>query len=198
MAPRQPVEIRLADVDDAAGLIELWRVCATAAVDEGSEAFTQQSLWREPSVAEAREALEFNGLRAGRRVVVAVHGEQIIGAAAGDITTLTPIAMSKVLILSDIQVLPGHRRRSVASSLLGTMASYAEENGCEMLAAAIPAYAKEPNRYLTKLGFNQIAVVRAIPMAKLNARLTTKSFASRETGRLMAVRRSLRRHAVGR
>jgi hypothetical protein len=46
---------------------------------------------------------------------------------------------------------------------------------------------------LTKIGFNQIAVVRAIQASKLRSRLTTKATNSRDTGKLIAVRRTLRR-----
>lgn len=198
MALRQPVEIREAEADDAADLIELWAACAEAASDEGSEAFTQQTLWRRPSVAETREALEFNARHHGRRLFVAIVGSQVVGAAAADLTTLTPISMSKVMLVSDLEVLPSHRRRSVASSLLAVIGTHAEAQGCELVVASIPAHAKEPNRYLTKLGFSQIAVLRGIQLGKLNARLATKNASSRETGRLLAVRRSLRRrHVVG-
>lgn len=196
MALRQPVEIRDVDVDDAAALIDLWVACAEAVADEGSETYTQQTLWRRPSVAEAREAIEFNARGHGRRMLVAFVGGELVAAAAADLATLNPITMCKVMILSDLQVKPSHRRRSIASSLLAVVAAHAEDNDCELVLASSAAHAREPNRYLTKLGFNQIAVLRAIPVGKLNARLATKSSGSRETGRLLAVRRSLRRRAA--
>jgi hypothetical protein len=49
------------------------------------------------------------------------------------------------------------------------------------------------HRYLTKIGFNQVAVLRAIESSKLRSRLTTKATNSRDTGKLIAVRRTLRR-----
>lgn len=195
MALRQPVEIRDVDIDDAPRLIDLWQACADATGDEGSEAFTQQSLWRRPTEAEAREAIEFNARAHHRRLFVALSGERIVGAATANVATLNPICMSKVMIVSDLQVAPDFRRRSVASSLLGVVATYAAEQECELVVAATGAHAKEPNRYLTKLGFSQIAVLRGISVGKLHARLATKSSGSRETGRLLAVRRSLRRRA---
>lgn len=198
MALRHPVEIRDAVLEDAPALIELWASSASAAGDEGSETYTQQSLWRRPTVEEAQESIEFNLAAHGRRLFVAFVGGDLVAAAAADVTTLTPISMNKVLLVSDLQVSPEYRRRSIASSLLAVLAAYAEERGCELVLASIPAHAKEPNRYLTKLGFNQIAVLRAIPIGKLNARLATKASGSRETGRLLAVRRTLRRrYAVG-
>lgn len=198
MPLRQPVEIRDVELADAPQLIELWQQSASAAGDEGSEAFTQQTLWRCPTEAEAREAIEFNASSHRRRLLVAYVGDRLVGAAAADLTTLNPICMSKVVIVSDLQVHPDYRRRSIASNLLAVVSAYADEEDCELVIASAAAHAKDPNRYLTKRGFNQIGVLRAIPVGKLNARLATKSSGSRETGRLLAVRRSLRRRtAVG-
>lgn len=196
MALRQPVEIRDVVLDDAPRLIDLWESCAAVATDEGSEAFTQKTLWRRPTEAEARAAIEFNAQTHQRRMLVACVGGELVAAAAGDVTTLNPITMSKILIVSDLQVAPGHRRRSLASSLLAVMSAHATDQGCDLVVASSAAYAKEPSRYLTKLGFNQIAVMRAISVGKLNARLAAKSSNSRETGRLLAVRRSLRRRTA--
>ncbi|WP_269306560.1 GNAT family N-acetyltransferase [Aeromicrobium sp. HA] len=196
MALRQPVEIRDVEVDDASALIALWAACADAVTDEGSEAYTQQALWRCPTEAEAREAIEFNAREHRRRFFVALVGGEIVAAATADLATLNPITMSKVMIVSDLQVRPTHRRRSIASGLLAVVAAHAEEQDCELVLASSAAHAREPNRYLTKLGFNQIAVLRAIPVGKLNARLAAKAAGSRETGRLLAVRRSLRRRAA--
>jgi len=196
MPLRQPVEIRDVEIDDAQQLIDLWEACAQATGDEGSETYTQPSLWRRPTEEEARAAIEFNARSHHRRLLVAYVGDQLVGAAAADLTTLNPICMSKVVIVSDLQVAPTHRRRSIASNLLAVVAAYASEEDCELVLASAAAYAKDPHRYLTKLGFNQIAVLRAIPVGKLNARLAAKASGSRETGRLLAVRRSLRRRAA--
>ena len=110
-----------------------------------------------------------------------------------DLGTLTPINLTRVLIVTEIQVSPRFRRRHVASTLLSAAASYGEEHNCEIVVASIPAHAREPHRYLTKIGFNQIAVLRAIQASKLRSRLTSKATHSRDTGKLIAVRRTLRR-----
>lgn len=193
MASRQPVVLRDAEPEDAAALIALWSECAAATRDEGSEAFTQQNLWREPGVAEAADALEFARRSPDKRTIVALVDGEIVGATVCDIRTLTPVNMDKVLLITEIQVSPRHRRRNVAVTLLSAAASYGEERGCEIVMAAIPAHAREPNRYLTKIGFSQIAVLRAIQASKLRSRITTKATQSRDTGKLIAVRRTLRR-----
>ena len=198
MSSRHPIVLRDADREDAAALIALWSECAAASGDEGSEAFTQQMLWREPGVAEAADALEFALRSADKRIIVALVDGEVIGATVCDIRTLTPVTMNKVLVVTEIQVSPRHRRRKVAATLLSAAASYGEEHDCEIVVAAIPAHAREPNRYLTKIGFNQIAVLRAIQASKLRSRLTSRATQSRDTGKLIAVRRTMRRRQADR
>ena len=176
----------------------MWAECAGAGEDEGSEAFTQQALWREPGIAEAAAALELNLGRPDKRIIVALCEGEIVGATVCDISTLTPINLTRILIVTEIQVSPRFRRKSVALTLLSAAASYGEEHNCEIVVAAIPVHSREPHRYLTKIGFNQIAVLRAIQASKLRSRLTTKATNSRDTGKLIAVRRTLRRRTDAR
>jgi len=193
MSTRTQVVLREADREDAAALIALWAECAQAGPDEGSEAFTQQSLWREPDVPEAAAAIELNLSLPDKRMFVALSGGEIIGATVCDIRTLTPITLTRILLVTEIQVSPRFRRRSVAADLLSLVADYGDEKGCEIVVASVPSHARGPHRYLTKLGFNQIAIVRAISASKLQSRLSGKAVKSRDTGKLIAVRRTLRR-----
>ncbi len=193
MSARTPIVLRDADRDDAAALIALWSECASASRDEGSEAFTQQALWREPGLAEAAAALDVNLEQPNKRIVVALADDEIIGATVFAVNTLTPISLTRILMVTEIQVSPRFRRRSVASMLLSAAAHHGEDHNCEIVVAAIPAQSREPHRYLAKIGFTQIAIVRAIQASKLRSRLSGKATNSRDTGKLIAVRRTLRR-----
>lgn len=193
MSARPHIVLRDADREDASALIALWRECAGASRDEGSEAFTQQALWREPGVVEAAAALDLSLSRPDKRIIVAIVDGEIVGATVCDVSTLTPINLTRILIVTEIQVSPRFRRKSVAMTLLSAAATYGEEHNCEIVVAAIPVHSREPHRYLTKIGFNQIAVLRAIQASKLRSRLTSKATNSRDTGKLIAVRRTLRR-----
>ncbi len=195
MSGRMPLVLRDAVPEDAAALVELWRACANDSAANGDEAFSHQSLFRVPAVAEAATALELNLAEPTKRVIVALVDGQIVGATVCSIATITPINTTRMLLVTDIQVTPAHRRRNVAATLLSAAASYGEENDCEIVVAAIPLAAKEPHRYLTKIGFSQVAAVRAIQASRLRSRLTTKATHSRDTGKLIAVRRTLRRRA---
>lgn len=193
MSTRSPVVLRDAVAEDAASLAALWCECAEAASGDGVEAFTHQTLWREPGVEEATTALALHLARPEKRIIVALVDEEIVGATVCDLSTLTPVTMTRILLVTEIQVSPRHRRRAVAATLLSAAASYGEEHDCEIVVAAIPSQAREPHRYLTKIGFSQVAVVRAIQASQLRSRLSSKATQSRETGKLIAVRRTLRR-----
>lgn len=193
MSGRAPVVLRDAVPEDAADLVRLWRDCAADSEIDGSEAFSAQSWFREPEVAEAAAALELTLSEPTTRIIVALVEGEVVGATVCRLGTVTPITLDRILLVTDIQVTPAHRRRNVAATLLSAAASYGEENDCEVVVAAIPLMAKEPHRYLTKIGFTQIAAVRAIQASKLRSRLSTKATHSKDTGKLIAVRRTLRR-----
>ncbi|WP_375003203.1 GNAT family N-acetyltransferase [Aeromicrobium sp. CTD01-1L150] len=190
---RSPLVLRDATREDAAALAALWSECAADSDSETSEAFTQQSMWHEPSVAEAAEALELHLSQPDKRIIIALIEGDVVGATVCDLSTLTPVTMTRVLRVTDIQVSPRHRRRSIALTLLSAAASYGEEHDVEMVVAAIPTQTREPHRYLTKIGFSQVAVVRAIKASKLRSQVSSRATHSRDTGRLIAVRRTLRR-----
>ncbi|EFQ83817.1 acetyltransferase, GNAT family [Aeromicrobium marinum DSM 15272] len=191
MAARSPVVLRDAGLADAAALIELWEDGVAAGLD--ADAGQQQSLWRRPTVDEASLTLTEHQSRSGSRVIVALVDDEIVGATVCQITTLTPITPTRVLVVTDLQVSTRHRRRGVAWALLSAVADHGDDHDCEVVLACIPAQAREPHRYLTKVGFSQVAVLRAIQASKLRSRLTARSTHSRETGRMIAVRRTLRR-----
>lgn len=193
MTSRSPIVMRDAVPEDAAALVALWSESAKVSDDEGGEAFSYQSLFREPGVAEAASAIEQNLARPGKRIIVALVDGEIVGATVCDLGTLTPITLTPILVVTDIQVSPRHRRRNVAATLLSAAATYGEEHDCEIVVAAIPLMAREPHRYLTKIGFTQVAAVRAIQASRLRSRLSSKATHSRDTGKLIAVRRTLRR-----
>lgn len=188
MSSRQPVTLRSATGEDAAALIGLWR--------EGNE--TDQ---REPSAAmpstlgipEAAEAIDAAHARGGARLVVALIGGAIVGMTYYEVRNAGPLTLTKILVVTDFQVSPRHRRKGVAAALLTSAAHFAEEHGAVVVMAAVKPQFRDGHRYLTKLGFSQAAVVRGIDADVLNSRLAIKTAGSRDTGRLLAVRRGMRR-----
>lgn len=196
MSVRPSIVLRDADREDAAALIHLWSSSAATSRDEGQDAPAASSLWRQPGVAEAAAALDLNLAHPDKRIIVALIEGEIVGALMCDITTTTPINLTRVLIVTELQVLPTFRRKSVASTLLSGAANYGEEFNCEVVATFAPAHAREPNRFLTKLGFSQVSVVRVAQASMLRSKLSSKATNSRDTGKMIAVRRTLRRRQL--
>ncbi len=196
MSARPPIVLRDADREDAAALITLWRDCAETSRDEGLDVMVASALWREPGVAEAAAALELNLSHPDKRIIVALVEGEIVGAVMCDVSTTTPINLTRVLVVTELQVLPRFRRKSVASTLLSAAANYGEEFNCEVVAALTPAHAREPNRFLTKLGFSQVSVMRIAQASMVRSKLSSKATNSRDTGKLIAVRRTLRRRQL--
>ena len=193
MPMRPSVSLREATPADAAELIALWSECAAANRSEGVEASAYSNLWREPTVEEAQEALTLTLARPGRHMIVAVVEDELVGVLLFQIGTVTPLNLTRTLTVHELHVSPRFRRRSVARTLLSAAQHAGEEHSCEMVVAVTPAHAREPNRYLTKLGFAQVATVRAIQASVLRSRLSTRTGTSRDTGKLIAMRRTLRR-----
>lgn len=195
MQVRPLVEVREATANDALALVRLWGVIRSESARENEEITPTSASVANPTLEEASKVLEFNAERHGRNVLVAVVDDEVVGVVGTDVTTFSIISEPKLLLITDFLVHPEFRRRSVGASLLKSVAALAEQEGCPVVAATLPPWAKEPNRYLTKLGFSQVAIVRGVPISRLHARLAAKATGSRETGRMLAIRRSLRRRS---
>lgn len=197
---RLPVVVRNAEPADAAALIDLWGCCAAAADDEppvaGATTATTAAVgaaWREPRVAEAAEALGAYTADSSKRLLVAMLDEEIVGVLAANLRSMTPIHRTETLVVSDLHVSPPYRRKAVASTLMSAAVSWAEENDCEVVLTSTPAPSRDAHRFLTRLGFGQVAVIRGAQTSALRARFVSRATSSKDTGRLIAVRRTLRR-----
>ncbi|MFC6149782.1 MULTISPECIES: GNAT family N-acetyltransferase [Mumia] len=188
---RLPLEIREAHPDDARELIELWSLC----VAEGLSAETDPLSvgWVVPTEDESRAALADISRRTSQRLCVAVSGEQIVGVMKADLAAATPLHLRSVVVVSELHVHPRHRRRGVAWSLMSIAADWADQVGSAVVYAWAPAPSRDAHRFLTRIGFGHFATVRAARVRVLQARLAGRSASGRGTGRLIAVRRSLRR-----
>ncbi len=126
-------------------------------------------------------------------MVVALVDGEIVGAICYEFITLAPINLTKTLLISALHVAPEYRRKSVATTLLSVAANAGEEAHCEVILTVTPANAREPNRFLTRLGFGQVSTVRGAQASMLRSKLSSKATNSKDTGKLIAVRRTLRR-----
>ncbi|MDO9379378.1 MAG: GNAT family N-acetyltransferase [Nocardioidaceae bacterium] len=190
---RLPVVVRHAEPEDAASLIELWTACVDLAGNDAPDSFNTGTLWRQPTVAEAATAVDAYVASPERRLMVALLDGEIVGVLAVSLRPLTPIHTTRTMVVSDLHISPACRRKFVASTLMSAAVSWAEECDCEVVLTSAPASSRDAHRFLTRLGFGQVAVVRGAQVSVLRSRFAGIATSSKDTGRLIAMRRTLRR-----
>lgn len=188
---RVPIVVREAEIEDASSLIDIWD--QSDAVDSG-EADTPGGKRPKPTVAEAADALSEHLADPDRRVLVAVRDGDVVGAIAFCRSPLSVIRIEKAVVVTDLHVAPRHRRRLIASALLSAGVRWAEDVDCEVMLAVSPSDSRNANRFLNRVGFGQIAVIRAAQVSALRSRFVGIATSSKFTGRLVALRRTMRRH----
>ncbi|MGH1562737.1 N-acetyltransferase family protein [Mumia sp. DW29H23] len=189
---RLPLEVREARPSDARGLIDLWSACVAdgASLTDATQVVAE---WDEPSEDEATEALGRLDDSSSRRLCVAVFGDRVVGAIQVDLSAATPLHLRTVVVVSELHVHPRYRRKGIAWSLMNVAVDWAEQVDSSLVYAWAPSASRDAHRFLTRIGFGHYATVRAAKVRVLRARAAGRTAASRGTGRLIAVRRSLRR-----
>lgn len=193
MGTRLSVLVRDAVREDAEALISIWRANACPTGAAGDESPAANPMWREPGIEESVAAVDLHLDNPERRLLVALVDGTVVGVLACSLRSLTPIHLTRVLIVTDLEVMAEWRRKSVASSLLSAAAHWGEEMNCDVVLTISPASSREPNRFLARLGFGQVSTVRAAQISVVRSRFAAKATNSRDTGRLIAMRRTLRR-----
>ena len=146
-----------------------------------------------PDVTQARDALARHCESELDRVLVAlVHGE-VVGAVALCIRWLSPLSSERTVIANNLHVQKAHRGKFVASTLLSVAARWGEENDCDVMFTTSSVTSRDANRFLSKVGFQQALTVRGASIGSLQARFAGIATSSKDTGRLIAVRRHMRR-----
>ena len=190
---RAPITVRTAEPEDAAELIEVWTKTTHELHDDFAECQVADGFLITPEVMEAAGAIARITADPSERLLVAELDGGIVGAMHLRRGPVSPIQQLEAVHLSHLNVIPTHRRRGVASALLAAATAWAEEKDSTHLLATSPASTRDAHRFLARLGFGQVAVVRAAPVSSLRARFAGGVSPSRDTGRLIARRRTLRR-----
>lgn len=191
---RAPVTVRVAAPEDADGLIELWRkTTRDGSSNDLTERHVTEGFLLTPEVMEAAGAVARIAADPAERLLVACIEEDLVGAVHLRRGPVSPIQLLEAVHLSHLHVLPNHRRRGVASALLAAATAWADEKDSTHLLATSPASTREAHRFLARLGFGQIAVIRAASTSSLRTRFAGLAAGPGDTGRLIARRRTLRR-----
>jgi GNAT superfamily N-acetyltransferase len=201
---RTVVGVRVARPADAGDLVDVWTEATRqdgAPRDDDTEVDV-----RPEAYAEAAEAIARVDGDPDELLLVAEADGKVVGALHLRRAPISPIQLAQAVHISHLHVRPGHRRRGIASALLNAATSWAEDTKSAHLLATTPASSRDAHRFLARLGFCQVAVLRGVSVSALRARLagaTVVPFTAGPadglraggTGRLVAARRRLRRRS---
>ena len=104
-------------------------------------------------------------------VFVALSAGEAIGYAWVREQTTSIMLDSPSLAVEELFVLPDHRRRGVARSLLLAVGARAQRCGAEHVVTSVPTHAREVNRTFARLGFAPALTRRIAPTSLLMRRL---------------------------
>lgn len=189
---RCPVLVRDATPDDVPALVQIWGDAGRRATcDRRSEAGGLDS-----AAAVARIAADPD-----QRLLVAIIEGQVVGATHLMRAPLSPLHSELAVYVSNLQVLRAFRRKGAGRALVESALRWAEEKDTTHVLAAAPAFSRDTNRFMARLGLTQLAVVRGATVSALRAKLPVEPPAAarigvRDThsvGHVLAKRRSQRR-----
>jgi ribosomal protein S18 acetylase RimI-like enzyme len=85
--------------------------------------------------------------------LVAEDGAALVGMGFGRVQPISSISDERVMEVSNVIVLPSHRRRGVARALIEALAAFAKERGARRLALKTYAQNDDAMRFWESLGF---------------------------------------------
>ena len=189
---RHALEIRDAQPEDAAELLELW----AEAGPRGAEAAGPRG------VEEAEAALAQIAADPDERIVVGFHEGVLVAAVHLRRGPISPLVRDLGVHTSYLLVLPGHRKHGFAHALLDVAVTWAEDKDAAQVTAITASSSRDTNRFLARLGLGTVASVRIASTAVLRHKLTPEALrptdARRNLGRVLAQRRSIQRRAQDR
>ncbi|WP_182481412.1 GNAT family N-acetyltransferase [Nocardioides immobilis] len=172
---------RIAQREDAPVLAELWSDVLRR-VDRA-----EQIADLELVIKAAAESPEH------RFIVVDLDGE-LAGAVYLRLTTVSPINLDPCVQSIQPRVFDHLRRRGVGRALMEASVAFAEENGVLHVTTAVPATARDANRFMARLALAPVATLRLAPTSVVRSRLTPPAPGSgRSTPRVLVARRNQRR-----
>ncbi|HSV40998.1 MAG TPA: GNAT family N-acetyltransferase [Nocardioidaceae bacterium] len=194
---RSPIAVRDAEPNDAAALLRVWNDQLRRTTGDRPS---------RPRLSEVRSALARIAVDPDQRLMVAVVDDEVIGAALLSRTPLSPVSTDDAVQVSHLQVLEHARRHGAGKALMECAVSWAEEKGASTVMATATSGDREANRYLARLGFGSLAIVRAASVSSLRAGMLplepppcarTDVRTSRTVGQILAQRRQQRRTRPG-
>ena len=143
--------------------IELW---ITHRIEAGTTPEAAQRLALDGTL---RKALRRNGVCA----FMAFADNRPAGYVVLADSTRSLLVESPCVSIDMLFVHPDLRRQGVGRALLAAVTRYAERQGCDHVASAVPAADRDANRFFARLGFAPETVRRVVSATMLQRRLTS-------------------------
>jgi GNAT superfamily N-acetyltransferase len=187
---RYPVQVRDARPSDAVVLMELWSGLGSKADRDAG-----------PPTADVEAAVARIAADPDQRLLVAELEQEVVGAVHLIRAQISPIHAEMAVHLTHMQVLNSRRRHGVGRALVEAAVTWAEEKDTVHVLAAASVGSRDANRFMARLGFGQIAVIRGATVATLRTKLPVEPPAAarvgsrnpRGVGQVLAQRRLQRR-----
>ncbi|NUO90973.1 MAG: GNAT family N-acetyltransferase [Dermatophilaceae bacterium] len=184
MMGRSTVSVQRVDESLHSQFIELW---ITHRIEGGTTPEAAQRLALDGTL---RTALQRNDICA---FIASVDGRPRGYVVLAD-STRSLLVDSPCVSIDMLYVHPDFRRQGVGRALLTAASRYADRQGCEHLASAVPAGDRDANRFFARLGFAPETVRRVASAATLQRKLAgeARPGPQRVTLDLLQRRRDLR------
>ncbi len=181
---RGAVQIRDAATEDATGLQSLWIDCTSG----------YRPPQRDASLEQIEGAIRRLETEPSERLLVATLNDRPVGVAHLRRAPVSPIHEEDAIHVGYLHVLSQYRRRGVGKQLLEAAADWADEKDTPHVVASVAGTARDANRFLARLGFSQVAVVRTCAVMTLRNKLEPAVAKSAKSARsassnIVAVRR---------
>lgn len=173
---------RIARLDDAPELAALW-----------SDVLRRVD--RAEQIADLELVIKAAAASPEQRFVVVEHDGRLAGAVFLRLATMSPINLEPCVQSIQPRVFDQYNRRGVGKALMEAAVAFAEENGILHLTTAVPATARDANRFMARLALAPVATFRMAPTSAVRSRLNPASApgGSRTTPRVLVARRNQRR-----
>ncbi len=173
---------RIARREDAPELAELW-----------SDVLRRVD--RSEQVADLELVIKGAAASPEQRFIVVEYDDHVAGAVFLRLSTVSPINLEPCVQSVQPRVFDQYRRRGVGRTLMEAAVAFAEENGVLHVTTAVPATARDANRFMARIALAPAATFRIAPTSVVRSRLTPAApvGAVRSTPRVLVARRNQRR-----
>lgn len=107
------------------------------------------------------------------RLVVAVDDSdgRVVGMALLATGPFSSLVDTPCVVMSQVHVTAGARRRGAGRALVVSAAQFAEERGADAVSVSVPPQSRDSQRFYARLGFAPLVVRRVAPLPVLRRRL---------------------------